>query len=73
MGCHFLLQGIFLTLGWNPGLSHCRQTLYRLSHPGSPIQSSLQILVKTMWLLHIFQGGVGGGSLKALKGPLGTH
>ena len=30
--CHFLLQGIFLTQGSNPGLLHCRQTLYPLSH-----------------------------------------
>ena len=29
-----LLQGIFPTQGPNPGLSHCRQTLYRLSHQG---------------------------------------
>ena len=36
MGCHFLLQGIFLTQGLNPGLLHCRQTLYHLSHQGSP-------------------------------------
>ena len=35
MGCHFLLQGIFLTQGWNPDLTHCRQTLYHLSHQGS--------------------------------------
>ena len=35
--CHFLLQGIFLTQGLNPGLPHCRQTLYCLSHQGSPI------------------------------------
>ena len=27
VGCHFLLQGIFLTQGSNPGLLHCRQTL----------------------------------------------
>ena len=32
VGCHFLLQEIFLTLGLNPGLLHCRQMLYRLSH-----------------------------------------
>ena len=32
MGCHFLLQRIFPTLGSNPGLPHCRQTLYCLSH-----------------------------------------
>ena len=32
MDCHFLLQGIFLTQGLSPGLLHCRQTLYCLSH-----------------------------------------
>ena len=31
-----LLQGIFLTQGLNPGLLHCRQILYHLSHQGSP-------------------------------------
>ena len=37
VGCHFLLQGIFPIQGLNPGLPHCRQTLYRLSHQGSPM------------------------------------
>ena len=32
----FLLQGIFPTQGLNPGLPHCRQILYQLSHKGSP-------------------------------------
>ena len=36
VGCHFLLQGIFPTQGWNPGLLHCRQILYHLSHQVSP-------------------------------------
>ena len=36
MGCHFLPQGIFPTQGLNPGLPHCRQILYCLSHQGSP-------------------------------------
>ena len=36
MGCHALLQGIFLTQGSNPGLPHCRWILYHLSHQGSP-------------------------------------
>ena len=36
VGCHFLLQRIFPTLGWNPGLLHCKQTLYHLSHQRSP-------------------------------------
>ena len=31
-----LLQGIFPTQGSNPGLLHCRQILYELSHKGSP-------------------------------------
>ena len=31
-----LLQGIFPTQGLNPGLPHCRQILYQLSHQGSP-------------------------------------
>ena len=34
VGCHFLLQGSFPTQGSNPGLPHCRQTLYHLSHQG---------------------------------------
>ena len=29
------LQGIFLTQGSNPGLLHCRQMLYHLSHQGN--------------------------------------
>ena len=36
VGSHFLLQGIFPTQGLNPGLPHCRQTLYHLSHQGIP-------------------------------------
>ena len=36
VGSHSLLQGIFLTQGWNPYLLHCRQILYYLNHKGSP-------------------------------------
>ena len=36
VGSLSLLQGIFPTQGSNPGLPHCRQTLYPLSHRGSP-------------------------------------
>ena len=32
VGSHSLLQGIFPTQGSNPGLPHCRQILYQLSH-----------------------------------------
>ena len=34
VGCCFLLQGIFLTQGSNPGLSHYRQTLLPSEPPG---------------------------------------
>ena len=37
VGCHFLLQMIYLTQGLNPDLPHCRKMLYHLSHQGSPI------------------------------------
>ena len=36
VGCHSLLQGIFLTQGLNSSLPHCRKILYRLSQQGSP-------------------------------------
>ena len=38
MGCHFLLQGIFLTQGLNLGLPHCRRILYCLNHQGIVIR-----------------------------------
>ena len=36
VGSLSLLQGIFQTQGSSPGLLHCRQILYQLSHKGSP-------------------------------------
>ena len=36
VGSLSLLQGIVPTQGLNPGLPHCRQILYQLSHKGSP-------------------------------------
>ena len=36
VGYHALLQEIVPNQGANPGLSHCRQILYCLSHHGSP-------------------------------------
>ena len=37
VGSCSLLQGIFPTLGSNPGLRHCRRILYHISHQGSPL------------------------------------
>ena len=36
VGCHALLQAVFPTQGLKPGLPHCRQILYHLSHQESP-------------------------------------
>ena len=34
VGSHSPLQGIFPTQGLNPGVPHCKQILYQLSHQG---------------------------------------
>ena len=39
MGCHFFLQGIFLTQVLNPGLPHCRQ-IQGLSHSREAIRNT---------------------------------
>ena len=44
VGCHELLQGIFLTQGLNPGLPHCRWIFYHLSHQGNPF------IIREMWI-----------------------
>ena len=36
VGSLSLLRGIFPSQGSNPGLPHCRQIPYQLSHKGSP-------------------------------------
>ena len=36
VGSLSLLQGIFPTQALNPGLLHCKQILYQLSHKGTP-------------------------------------
>ena len=40
-----LLQGIFQTQESNPGLLHCRQILYCLSHQGSPFTPLVSAIV----------------------------
>ena len=49
VGCHDCLQGIFPTWSTNPGLTHCRWILDRLSH-----QESLRILE---WAAYPFSRG----------------
>ena len=43
VGCHSLLQGIFLTEGSNPGLLHCRRIFNLMSHQGSPIKCESEV------------------------------
>ena len=60
VGCHFLLQRIFLTQGLNPGLLHCRQTLYLLSHKALPTFAFLSpIMKRTSFLVLVLEGFVG--------------
>ena len=52
-GWPFLLQGIFPTQGLNPGLPHCRQILYQMSHKGNPGASfRLYINYENIYSLH---------------------
>ena len=43
VGIRSHLQGIVPTQGWNPGLLHRRQILYRLSRQGSPKYRILKV------------------------------
>ena len=59
MGCHSLLQGIFLTQRLNPGLLHYRHMLYHLSHQGSPYTVESYAVVKhnvNAWQFSCFHG-----------------
>ena len=57
--CHFLLQGIFPTQGSNPGLLHCRQTVYHLSHWGSPMAESEEELKSLLMKVKVESEKVG--------------
>ena len=55
VGSLSLLRGIFPTQGSNPGLPHCRQILYQLSHKGSPKRGAIMIKsnpIPTRWVTH---------------------
>ena len=54
----FLLQGLFLTQGSNPGLPHCRQTLYHLSYKGSPIFKNRYFKILKIYL-YLFLAALG--------------
>ena len=51
---HSLLQKILLSQGLNPGLPHCRQVLYHLSHQGSHINIYIYIHTHTHIYTYIY-------------------
>ena len=67
VGCHFLLQGIFPTQESNPGLPHCRQTLYHLSHQGSPLDYKGNPSAFSFYLSFFLRQGLGGGKTTGLS------
>ena len=67
VGCHFVLQGIFLIQGLNPGLLDCRQILYQLSHQLWLVYMNVpwackcslelktyDLVLKSLWVFSIF-------------------
>ena len=55
VGSCSLLQRIFPTQGFNPGLPHCRWILYQLSHQGSPKRS---LCCCCCWVASVVSGSV---------------
>ena len=66
VGSLSLLRGIFPTQGWNPGLLHCRQIPYQLSHKGSPLFSEERDKKRCFFFF-------GGLRLGWAVGPSGTN
>ena len=50
--CHDLFQGIFPSKVLNPGLPHCRQVLYHLSHQGRSTKHAYILLRQTQCSLY---------------------
>ena len=65
VGCHFLLQGIFLTQGSNLGFPYCRQILYHLSH-----RDTYQHIIQKIKYLCVFSPTLLGTSLCGAEGSL---
>ena len=55
VGSLFLLQRVFQSQRWNPGLLHCKQVLYHLSHQGSPINEYIRISPMAQWVKNHLQ------------------
>ena len=65
--CHALLQGIFPTQGLNPGLPHCRQILYCLSHSDF-IYFKLNQMIKCIFIFNFLAAPCSTGILVSNQG-----
>ena len=65
VGCHFLLQRIFLTWEWNLGLPHCRQILLQSEPPGKPFLLLQSTGIRARGLLAVVAHGLNSWSLWA--------
>ena len=59
VGSLSLLQEIFPTQGSNPGLPHCSQILYHLSHKGKPKNTGVGTLSLLQWISPIQESNRG--------------
>ena len=66
---HALLRGIFPTQGSNPGLPHCKKTLYHLSRQGSPTCPT----ESTSKWVHTSRSGAAPGHVWLLAAMGGQH
>ena len=76
VGCHALLQGIFLTQGSNPSLLHCRWILYQLSYPGSLTICLKLYIVLTIYVFYVmlrWDEDIGRIPATFTNSPLGKH
>ena len=51
VGCHFLLQRIFPTQGWNPGLPHCKQMILP-SEPQGKLHTWVRVPIYISLICH---------------------
>ena len=49
VGCHFLLQRIFLTQGSNPGVPHCKQDTLPSEPPGKSKKATDNLMRVALW------------------------
>ena len=74
VGSRSLLQGIFPTQGSNPGLLHCRQILYQLSHQEAPIfYRKLAVIFSWVPPIHSALRGIRHVSAKVISGWTSYH